>query len=147
MTKAAPRSDCHTASLNQKWRWDVKIVFISFTLTLLLGLSTGLRSQEAPSPRLAAVRDATGREILKKMPGWVRKAIPPIQGSTDIIIDQWESGDSVVKITFEIHSSQKEAAESFERGKQHLRVEEDATKARGKHDFRLITDVTQSRSP
>jgi hypothetical protein len=119
----------------------------SFAAMMLLGLSSSVRTQESLSPQLAAARSSVEREIQEKMPGWVRRPVTPIAGSGNTIIDQWELGDFVVKIAIEMRPSQQEAEEGFDKGKQQLKVEEDARRSRGRSDFRLIkeklTDVGQ----
>jgi hypothetical protein len=114
---------------------------------MLLGLSPTLTAQESPAPQLAAARSSVEREIQDKMPGWMRTPVTPMSGSADTVIDQWELGDFVVKVVIEMRASQQTAAEGFDKGKKHLKVEEDARRSRGRSDFRLIkeklTDVGQ----
>jgi hypothetical protein len=113
---------------------------ISFAAMILFGLSAAARAQEGLPPQLVAARSSVERELQDKMPGWVRTPVTPMAGSADTVIDQWELGDFAVKVVIEMRPSQQEAEESFEKGKQHLKVEEDATRARGRSDFRLIKE-------
>jgi hypothetical protein len=119
----------------------------SLAAMMLLGLSSRVRAQESLPPQLAAARESVEREIRDKAPGWVRTPVTPMAGSADTIIDQWELGDFVVKVVIEMRASQEAAAEGFDKGKKHLKVEEDARRSRGRSDFRLIkeklTDVGQ----
>lgn len=120
---------------------------ISFAAMILFGLSAAARAQEGLPPQLVAARSSAERELQDKMPGWVRTPVVPMAGSANVVIDQWELGDFAVKVVIEMRPSQQEAEESFEKGKRNLKVEEDATRARGRSDFRRIkeklTDVGQ----
>lgn len=120
---------------------------ISFAAMVLFCLSAAARAQEGLPPQLVAARSSVERELQDKMPGWLRTPVTPMAGSADTVIDQWELGDFAVKVVIEMRASQEAAAEGFDKGKKHLKVEEDAKRARGRSDFRLIkeklTDVGQ----
>jgi hypothetical protein len=107
---------------------------------ILFGLSSSARAQEGLPPQLVAARSSVESELQDKMPGWVRTPITPMEGSDNTVIDQWELGDLVVKVVIEMRASQQEAAEGFDKGKQHLKVEEDARRSHGRSDFRLIKE-------
>jgi hypothetical protein len=124
-----------------------RLLVTSLAAIMLLGLSPTLTAQESPAPQLAAARSSVEREIQDKMPGWMRTPVTPITGSANAVIDQWELGNLVVKVVIEMRHSQQEAEEGFDKGKQHLKTEEDAARSRRRRDFTRIkeklTDVGQ----
>lgn len=126
-----------------------RMLISSIAAIILVALPPGLKAQEGVPPQLLAAREAVEREINDRAPGWVRTPVPPMEGSRNVVIDQWELGDFVVKVTIAAHESQEEAVESVKKGKHHLEVEEEATRARGRSDFRLIKeelpDVAEGR--
>lgn len=115
-----------------------RVNVLCIAAAILLGLPSAPGAQEGVPPQLLAARDAVEREINEQAPGWVRTPVTPMAGSLNVIIDQWELGGFAVKVTITAHDSQEEAAESMKRGRRHLEVEEDAARARGKSDFRLV---------
>lgn len=117
-----------------------RVLVTSLAAIMLLGPSSRGRAQESLSPQLAAARSSVEREIQDKMPGWVRTPVTPIAGSADTIVDQWELGDLVVKVVIELRPTQQDAAEGMDKGKQNLKTEENATRARGRSDFRRIKE-------
>lgn len=105
---------------------------------LLVGVPWTLRAQDDAARPLAAVRGAIERAISAELPGWQRKAITPMEGSSNVVIDQWESGGLTVKVSILQHPSSEEAAKALKGFRSRQEVEEKAARRRGKHDFKLI---------
>jgi hypothetical protein len=124
-----------------------RVILSNVAAVVLLGLTPVLGAQEGLPPQLVAAREAVARELGEQAPGWLRRPVPPMEGSSNTVVDQWELGDFVVKVTITAHDSREEAADSVKKGKHHLEVEEAAARARGRSDFRLIkeelTDVAE----
>jgi len=101
-------------------------------------------AQDSDASSLASLRDTVARAISEKMPGWSRKEITPMEGSNNVIIDNWELGDMVIKVAILQHASQEEAIESLKDFRSHMEAEEKAAKARGKHEFKRIKEELPS---
>ena len=74
------------------------------------------------------------------MPGWTHRTIEPIEGSSGVIIQQWESGNIVVKIALSQYSSEAGAERAFKGVKSQIRTEEEATTKNRKTAFHLIKE-------
>lgn len=90
---------------------------------LLLGASVPSRAQ-VRSPELSDISDEVEHSVKEKMPKWKRnpatplannEASVPISERESVLIDQWISGDAVVKVTIMKHPSPGEAAEELQK--------------------------------
>jgi hypothetical protein len=74
------------------------------------------------------------------MQGWTYRSIEPIQGSRNVIIQQWQLNDIIVSIAVTRDDSEEKAQDAFRNFKDHFKVEEIArTKNQGK-PYRLIKE-------
>lgn len=97
---------------------------ISCLLALLL-LGAPLSSvAQVRSPELSDIGDEVERSVKEKMKGWERRPVTPIGNDEpsislpereSVLIDQWISGDQVVKIAIMKHPSPTEAAEVLQK--------------------------------
>ena len=71
-----------------------KIIFL-FALTI--GISGIVRAQNE-SDEFTKIRQSIRENVSKEMIGWTSHAVEPIEGSRDVLIEQWELGDIIVKI-------------------------------------------------
>jgi hypothetical protein len=92
------------------------------------------------SDESARIRKLLREKIGKEMPGWTHRSIEPIEGSQGVIIQQWESGNIVVKIALTRYLTPAQAARSLQEFKSQLRVEEQARTKRGGKEFHLIKE-------
>src|SRR5437016_1957548 len=86
---------------------------------------------QAVSEQLAKIGDEAKEKISKEMPGWACRSIEPIEGSKNVIIQQWELGNMAVRVSVTQYDSESLATEFFNDGKYHLRLEEKAAASRG----------------
>ena len=90
--------------------------------------------------QLARISKSFAERIDPEMPGWIHHSVEPIDGSKNVIIDQWELGDIVVKIAITQYDTQAESVQALKDFRYHLQREEEATVARGRKEFRLIRE-------
>jgi hypothetical protein len=113
-------------------------------LLLLLGLFVTVQAQakvKADHEKLARLPPLLKAKIAKEMPGWIHRSIEPIEGSSNLIIEQWESGEVSIKVAVTQYETEAEASDALRDFKQQLKVEEDATIAKGRAEFRLIKET------
>ncbi len=100
-------------------------VFLFFSLC-------AVAQAQAVSSQLMAISDELKDKITKEMPGWAYRSIEPIQGSKNVILQQWELGNMAVRISVTQYESESRATEFFNDGKYHLTLEEKAAASRGR---------------
>lgn len=115
-----------------------------FALTLFFGSVLTAEAQDSNSSSLASLREMVAHAVSEKMPGWNHKEITPMGGSENVIIDNWESDDVVIKVAIVQHASQAEAIESLQDFRSHMETEEKAAKAKGNHEFKRIKEELPS---
>jgi hypothetical protein len=129
------------------------------TLTALVCLSSITRAQHK-SPALSDVEDRFVNAVEQQLPGWSHKTVKPIQGSGDVVINQWTSGEKAVSVTLIRHSSQEEAVKKIHQFTEDIKASKVASEsgdeqyvvgAQGsivlrKHQFTINIDV-QTNDP
>lgn len=115
-------------------------------LLLLLGLFVTGQAQapakvKADHEKLAKLPPLLKAKIAKEMPEWIHRSIEPMEGSSNVIIEQWESGEVSIKVAVTQYDTDDEASDALRDFKQQLKVEEDATRAKGRAEFRLIKET------
>jgi hypothetical protein len=66
--------------------------------------------------------------------------VTPIAGSKNVIVDQWETGNVIVKVAVNEYQTEESAVAALKDFRKQLKSEQDATAARRKTNFRLIKD-------
>ncbi len=84
--------------------------------------------------------DKLVKKIGKEKPEWIHRSITPIEGSKNVIIEQWESGGVTVKVAVTEYDAQRDAVLALKEFKTQLKTEEDASALNGKPDVHLIKD-------
>ncbi|HMG76140.1 MAG TPA: hypothetical protein VK582_21745 [Pyrinomonadaceae bacterium] len=112
---------------------------IGIGLVFLLVLFATAQAQ-TDSDEFVRIRKSLKDKITKEMPGWTHRSIEPIEGSQGVIIQQWESGNIVVKIALTRYTNQAGAAHALKEFKSQLRIEERATTKNRKKEFHLIKE-------
>src|SRR5437667_3221757 len=113
---------------------------IAVGVFLLFSLCAVAQAQ-AVSSQLMAISDELKEKISKEMPGWAYRSIEPIEGSKNVIIQQWELGNMAVRISVTQYDSESRATEFFNDGKYHLRLEEKAAASRGRELHLIKRDL------
>jgi len=112
----------------------MKRIFTGFVaLLLLLGSAQAQRHSE----RLDRLSKILGDKIVAAMPGWSHRSIEPIEGSQNVIVEQWEAGNVIVKLAVIEYDTEESAVAALKDSKARLKTEEDIAAARKKH-LRLI---------
>lgn len=84
---------------------------LSLLALLLLSVSCLFVVAQRKSAELADVDDKLGRSFEEQFPTWKRKQISPIDGSDDVIINQWSLDRNVVSITIIGYASEEQSHE------------------------------------
>jgi hypothetical protein len=71
------------------------------------------------------------------MPGWSHRSIEPIEGSKNVIVEQWEAGNVIVRVAVIEYDTEDSAVAALKDSRDRLKAEEDIAAARKKH-LRLI---------
>ncbi len=101
-------------------------------------------TSKTDSDDLIKIKESVKENVGKEMHGWTYRSIEPIQGSRNVIIQQWQLNDIIVSVAVTRYESEAKAQDAFARFKDHLRVEENArTKNQGK-PFRLIKEESNA---
>jgi hypothetical protein len=66
--------------------------------------------------------------------------VTPIEGSKNVIVDQWEAANVIVKVAVNEYDTEESAVAAFDDFRKQLKSEQDATAARRKTPFRIIKD-------
>jgi len=100
-------------------------------VALLIALGTV--HAQSDSDEMDKLKHSVKKVVGKEMEGWTYKSVQPTQGSSGVVIQQWQLNDIIVKVAITRYEKQKDAEDAFKQFKAHLRVEEQATsKNRGK---------------
>ena len=114
----------------------MRLVIVSVALACLLGLIQA----QSDSDELIKIKESVKENVGKQMHGWTYRSIEPIQGSRNVIIQQWQLNDIIVSVAVTRYDSEARAQDFFQRFKEHLRVEENARSKNEGKPFRLIKE-------
>ncbi len=81
---------------------------MSFVVIVLLSLPI-LSTAQDTSSQLTKLTDDIAHVVQDKTSGWQHNSVKPLEGGKDVIVDQWISGDKIVKIAILRHQSRDEA--------------------------------------
>ena len=109
---------------------------LSIGLAMFL-LFFGSAQAQTHSERLDQLSRVLTDKIGIDMPGWNHRSVVPIEGSKDVIVDQWEAGNVIVRVTVIEYDSEGSAAGALKDFRIRLQGEEVAASAR-KKKLRLI---------
>jgi hypothetical protein len=107
-----------------------------FILFLLLGTGQAQRSSE----KLDKLKEILVSKIGGSMPGWTHHSVTPIEGSKNVIVDQWEAGNVIVSVAVNEYDNEESAVAALKDLRKRLKSEQDATAAKRKTNFRIIKD-------
>lgn len=83
----------------------------SFIIALLLVGSLTQQTQYSDySERLTQVMSSIESALTKAKPEWQHRTVEPIQGSKNVVITFWTSGDDIVKVSLIAYGSREKAA-------------------------------------
>ena len=112
---------------------------ISLGLFVLLLITISVNAQDI-SEKLAKVPKALQEKVGQEEPGWIHSSITPIEGSKNVIIEQWESSGVAIRVRVTEYDAQRDAVLALKEFKSQLKTQEDAAAARGKADFHLVRE-------
>lgn len=113
----------------------MKKLSIGVFVTLLL---TGAVQAQRNSEKLDKLKQILTERIAVNMPGWTHRSVTPIEGSKNVIVDQWEAGNVNVKVAVNEYDTEESAVAALQDFRKQLKCEQDVGVARGKTNFRLI---------
>jgi hypothetical protein len=111
-----------------------KLSIVVFIVFLLLGIGQAQRNSE----KLDKLKETLKEKIGSDMPGWTHRTVTPIEGSKNVIVDQWEAGNVIVRVAVNEYDTEESAAAALKDFRKRLKSEQDATAARRKTNFRII---------
>src|SRR2546423_11624293 len=107
----------------------MRLMIVGVALACLLGVIPA----QSDSDELIKIKESVKENVSKEMHGWTYRSIEPIQGSRNVIIQQWQVNDIIVSVAVTRYENAALAQNAFARFKGHLTVEEKArTKNEGK---------------
>ena len=107
----------------------MRLMIIGVALVCLLGVIQA----QSDSDELIKIKESVKENVSKEMHGWTYRSTEPIQGSRNVIIQQWQVNDIIVSVAVTRYENAALAQNAFARFKAHLTVEEKArTKNEGK---------------
>jgi hypothetical protein len=112
---------------------------ISLLLLALLLAAVTIQGQ-VNSERLSSISTKLAEKIEKSERGWTHRSITPMEGSRNLIVDQWESSEVTLKVVVTEYKTQDAATNALKVFKENLKTEEGVARGRGKADFRLVKD-------
>lgn len=101
---------------------------LCFVAIVLLYASAPSKAQ-SKSAELSDVVDRLVRSVEELNQGWSHTSVPPIEGSQDVALEQWASGNRIVKITIIRYLSQEEAVRNIREFAAEMRANRDFTDA------------------
>src|SRR6266851_826936 len=110
------------------------------TTLFLLSLLCVTTYAQAGQDQLATVSRSFKERMDREMPGWTHRSIEPIEGSKNVIIDQWELGDITLKLAVTQYDSEAASVQALRDFRSQLQTEEAATIAKGNKKFHLIKE-------
>lgn len=116
----------------------MRVLTIAASLLLIIGTVQSQSNQD----ELSRVKESVKDEVSKHLKGWAYKSVEPIQGSQNVIIQQWQQSDLIVKVAISRANAQADAEDAFKQNKNRLRREEEAaSKNRGKPAHLIKEDL------
>ena len=114
----------------------MKLVVAGVALLCLLGVIEA----QSDSDELITIKESVKENVGKEMHGWTYRSIQPIQGSRNVIIQQWQLNDIIVSVAVARYENATQAQNAFARFKAQLRVEENARIKNEGKPVRLIKE-------
>ena len=118
----------------------MRTFMIGVALVVLLG---NAQAQSDPD-ELVRVKGSVKEKVSKEMQGWTYRSIEPIQGSTGVIIQQWQLNDIIVSVAVTRYQKEALAESALQQMKAQLRVEENARSKNQGKPFRLIKEESKA---
>jgi hypothetical protein len=113
----------------------MKKLSIGVLVALLL---TGAVQAQRNSEKLDKLKQILTNKLGSDMPGWTHRSVTPIEGSKNVIVDQWETGNVIVRVAVNEYETEESAAAALKDFRKRLKSEQEATAASRKTNFRLI---------
>src|SRR5258705_13918593 len=98
----------------------MKKLSIGVFVTLLL---TGAVQAQRNSEKLDKLKQILTERIVVNMPGWTHQSVTPIEGSKNVIVDQWETGNVIVRVAVNEYETEGSAAAALKDFRKRLKSE------------------------
>ena len=112
-----------------------------FVLLLIAAAAVAAQSKSGRLGRLSTTLQET---ISRDIPGWTHRSIEPMEGSTKIIVEQWEAGNVIIKMSLVDHVDEAKAIAALDDFRSSLKIQEEAAKSRKGLPLHLIKDEVPS---
>jgi hypothetical protein len=118
----------------------MKLMTVGVALACLLGMIQA----QSDSDELINIKESVKENIGKEMHGWTYRSIEPIQGSKNVIVQQWQLNDIIVSVAVTRYENEARAENAFGRFKEHFVVEERARSKNQGRPFHLIKEESKA---
>lgn len=109
-------------SLAQEVRKYMKSI-LPIVLLLIVGAAYSWQQSDY-SARLDSVLESVKSYLAERKPEWTLRAIEPIKGSRNVSVNNWESKEQIVRISFMALGSREKAAEHMRLALAHTKPEQ-----------------------
>lgn len=76
-------------------------------------LFSGVAHAQLDSEKLARLPDILRGRVGQDIPGWTHRSITPMEGSKNVIVEVWESGNVVMKVVVTEYKTQADAVDAL----------------------------------
>lgn len=109
---------------------------MKLSLVLLVVLLTITSVSAQKSTDLSDLESRLIASLQERLPEWTHETIEPMQGSTDVAIHHWTSGEKVISLTIIRHGSVEQARKGIREFAAHMNGREESPDA-GEEQFSL----------
>ena len=88
--------------------------YLITSIALLMGLSAV--PAQSNDDELALIKESVRDKVSKQMKDWTYRSVQPIQGSKDVIIQQWQLNDIIVSVSITRGEREADRGRSVLRG-------------------------------
>src|ERR1043165_5762062 len=113
-----------------------KISISFFGLLLVSSVVLG----QSDNDRLARLTKTLQEKIEKEKPGWTHHSLTPIEGSKNVIVEQWGSGDLTINVAVTEYDVPIDAVFALREFKTQLKTEENASLTNRKTALHLVKE-------
>jgi len=115
-------------------------MIVGVALVCLLG---AIQAQ-SDSDELIKMKESVKQNVSKEMQGWTYRSIEPIQGSRNVIIQQWQLNDIIVSVAVTRYENEARAENALARFKSHFVAEEKVRSKNQGKPFHLIKEDSKA---
>jgi hypothetical protein len=118
----------------------MRLMIVGVALACLLGVVQA----QSDSDELIKIKESVKENVGKEMHGWTYRSIEPIQGSQNVIVQQWQLNNIIVSVAVTRYENAAKAQYAFARFKAHLTDEEKVRSKNQRKPFHLIKEESNA---